>query len=65
MNYSDRITKRLIEIREDRDSKRAQGLKDGTLTIVLDHNGIPIVVPIDQPILTLADRFHKLAEKEI
>ena len=64
MKQSELITRRLHDIAEDRDSKRAKGLRDGTLTIVLDDNGIPIVIPVDQPILTLAERFHKLAEEK-
>ena len=65
MKLGDRITKRLIEIREDRDRKRGRGLRDGTLTVILNDNGIPIVIPVDQPILTLAEKFHRLAEEKI
>ena len=63
MKQGERITRRLIDIREDRDQKRSRGLEDGTLTIVLNDNGIPIVIPVDQPILTLAEKFHRLAEE--
>lgn len=45
MNQSDYITRRLIELREDRDRERARKLATGELVIGLDRNGKPITLP--------------------
>ena len=50
------------QISQERARKRKEKLASGKLIIGLDKNGKPIVIPVDQPILTLAERFHKLAE---